>query len=286
MHSRSPSRARVARCGVLLAALGTASVRAQDAPASPEPDGTLVLTQPFGRSEIALRLSRRLAGAVEGLTWNGIAFLADADPGDALQARVTHGRSRASEAGDGSAAQRLRSLRAGRSWVETVTRLAWDGPEAAPDIVLHKRVGLGLPGLGNAVEVQAGFALSEPATAIRFAPLTAAVPADFTEAWRFDPATGAVSRLDPTISDHPQPVILALPGGSHAIGIWSPARPEGDAAAPRAGFAIRPGADATRLDCHFQVAPAAAGTHDFACYALIGSLTDVRNALRSLTAPE
>ncbi|MWV20781.1 hypothetical protein FVE89_01925 [Methylobacterium sp. 2A] len=266
-----------------------APARAQEAPAWPEPDGTLLLTQPFGRSEIALRLSRRVAGAIDGLTWNGVAFLADADPGDALQARVTLGPAperRASEAGDGSGAQRLRSLRAGRSWAETVTRLRWGGPDGAPDIILHKRVGLGLPGLGNAVEVQTRFALAEPASAIRFEPLAAAVPADFTEAWRFDPATGALSRIDPAAGDRPQPVILALPEGSHAIGIWSPAPPEGDAAVPRAGFAIRSGPGATRLSCAFRVAQAAAGTHDFACYALVGSLADVRNALRSLTAPE
>lgn len=296
MHSRSPSRSRAALSGALPGALLAASIvtapgRAEDAPAWPEPDGTLLLTQPFGRSEIALRLSRRDAGAVDVLTWNGVAFLADTGPGDALQARVSLGPGaarQASEAGDGSATGRLRSLRAGRSWVETVTRLAWDGPdaEAAPDIVLHKRVGLGLPGLGNAVEVQTRFVLSKPAAAIRFEPLTAAVPADFTEAWSFDPATGALTRLDPAPGDHPRPVILALPGGSHAVGIWSPAPPESDADAPRAAFARRPSPGATRLGCVFLRAQAAAGAHDFACYALVGSLTDVRNALRSLTAPE
>lgn len=294
MHSRSPSRSRAARSGVfpaaiLAAVIITASGRAADAPAWPEPDGTLVLAQPFGRSEIALRLSRRIAGAVDVLTWNGVAFLADAGPGDALQARVTLGPGpghQASEAGAGSAAPRLRSLRAGRRWAETVARLAWDGPDPAPDIVLHKRVGLGLPGLGNAVEVQTRFELAEPASAIRFEPLTAAVPAEFTEAWSFDPATGALSRFDPRAGDRSQPLILALPEGSHAVGIWSPGPPEGDAAAPRAGFAIRPGVGATRLDCHFEIAQAPAGAQDFACYALIGSLADVRNALRSLTAPD
>ncbi|MCJ2133023.1 hypothetical protein MKK69_02900 [Methylobacterium sp. J-026] len=280
---------------LLAAAMPAAAARAQDSPAWPEPDGTLVLARPFGRSEIALRLSRRVAGAADTLTWNGVAFLADAGVGDALQARLTldpeaDGR-QASEAGDPRgepAAARVRSLRAGRSWAETVAPLAWDGPGAAagPDVILHKRIALGLPGLGNAIEVQAGFVLSRPAAAVRFEPLSATVPAEFTEAWRFDPATGGLDRLDSAPGERPQPVILALPEGSHALGIWSPAPPAGEADAPRAGFAIRPVPGATRLSCVFRVAQAASGAHDFACYALVGSLTDVRAALRSLTAPE
>jgi len=297
MQSRFPAWSRAARDGAAPAAIlaGTilaVAARAQDAPAWPEPGGTLVLAQPFGRSDIALRLSRRVAGAVDILTWNGVTFLADGSPEDALQARITVGPGtarHASEAGDPAtapAAPRLRALRAGRRWVETVTRLSWDGPGADPEIVLHRRLALGLPGLGNALEVQAHFVLPEPMAAIRFLPLTATVPAEFTEAWRFDPATGALDRLDPAPGDRAQPVILALPEGSHAIGIWSPAPPEGDAVAPRASFAIRPVAGGTRLSCEFRVAQAAAGAQDFACYALVGTLADVRSALRSLAAPE
>ncbi|WCS24656.1 hypothetical protein LOK46_26595 [Methylobacterium sp. NMS14P] len=300
----------------LVAAPLAAPARAGDAPAAaplwPEPDGTLILARPFGRSEISLRLSRRVAGAVDTLTWDGVTFLADTEPGDALQARAEIGSGagcrRASEAGtpqDGTgapAAHRLRALRAGRSWAETETRMAWDGPADPADEppsdcptavasspiqapILRKRVALGLPGLGNAVEVQASFVLAEPAAALRLEPLAAAVPADFSAVWRFDPATGGIAPLDPGAGERPDPVILATPEGSHALAVWAPGPPEQEPDAPRPSFAVAPEAGANRLSCRFRLANAAAGAHDLACYALVGALADVRAALRSLTAP-
>ncbi|MCJ2049680.1 hypothetical protein [Methylobacterium sp. J-070] len=312
MQPRSPRRFRAARCGGFAAALLAAplaatpfgpalvavAARAGDAagPVWPEPDGTLVLARPFGRSEISLRLARRVAGAVDTLTWDGVTFLADTEPADALQARAAlgsgSGRRRVSEAGGPQAAEpaarRLRALRSGRSWAETETRLAWDPPEtgAAADVILHKRVALGLPGLGNAVEVQARFVLPGPAAAARFEPLTLAVPAEFSEAWRFDPATGALSRRAAAPGEEPAPVVLATPEGSHALAVWSPDPPAQEPDAPRPRFTVRPGPGATRLGCAVRIAEAAAGNHDFACYALVGTLADVRSALRTLTAPE
>lgn len=308
MEPWSLSRSRMARGGglavaILAPAVGAGPARAGDAagPAWPEPNGTLVLARPFGRSEIALRLARRVAGAVDILTWDGVTFIADTEPEDALQAGVAIGPEpacrRASEAGSpqaGSgepAARRLRALRAGRSWAETETRLAWTDPagpgaKPLPDVILHKRVALGLPGLGNAVEVQARFLLPAPAAAVRFEALAASVPAEFSQAWRFDPGTGALRRLGRAPDDGPGPIILAMPEGSHALAFWSPEPPQQEAGAPRPDFAIRPGAEATRLSCAFRVAQAAAGAHDFACYALLGTLADIRAALRSLTTPD
>ncbi|MGH1571426.1 hypothetical protein ACRAWG_12900 [Methylobacterium sp. P31] len=310
MQPWRPSRSRAARSRRLAAAilapalLGAAApdgAARGSGPAWPEPDGTLVLVRPFGRSEIALRLSRRVAGAVDTLTWDGVTFIADTESEDALQARVVFERAAAcraaSEAGgpqNGSgqpASRRLRSLRSGRSWAETETRMAPECPAspgtgAAPDVILHKRVALGLPGLGNAIEVQASFVLPERAEAVRFEALAASVPAEFSEAWSFDPGTGALTRLDSALRDQPRPVILAMPEGSHAVAVWSPGPPAQEAGAPRPGFTAQPFEGATRLGCAFRVAQAAAGAHDFACYALVGSLSDVRGALRSLTSPE
>jgi hypothetical protein len=296
MQPWSPSRARAARYGCLAAALAAtvaAAAEAGEAPVWPEPNGTLVLARPFGRSDLSLRLARRVAGAVDSLTWDGVTFIADTEAEDALQARVTVGpgeAGRAASEGGGPedgvpAAQRLTGLRFGRSWAETETRLAWT-PPGARDVILHKRVGLGLPGLGNAVEVQARFVLPEPADAVRFEALAASVPAEFSEAWSFDRGTGTVSRLDPADGDQQRPVILAMPEGSHALAFWSPNPPAQEADAPRPAFAVRPGADTTRLSCAFAVAHAASGAHEFACYALVGTLADIRAALRSLTAPE
>lgn len=47
------------------------------------------------------------------------------------------------------------------------------------------------------MEVQASFVLAEPAAALRLEPLAAAVPADFSAAWRFDPATGGIAPSTP-----------------------------------------------------------------------------------------
>lgn len=297
MQPWSLSPARAARYGCLaaaaLAAMIAAAAEAGDAPVWPEPNGTLVLARPFGRSDLSLRLARRVAGAVDSLTWDGVTFVADTETEDALQARVTVGPDEAGRAASegGSpedsvpAAQRLTGLRFGRSWAETDTRLAWT-PPGGGDVILHKRIGLGLPGLGNAVEVQARFVLPAPADAVRFEALAASVPAEFSEAWSFDRGTGTVSRLDPAAGEQRRPVILAMPEGSHALAFWSPNPPEQEADAPPPAFTVRPGPDTTRLSCAFPVAHAAAGAYDFACYALVGTLADIRAALRSLTAPE
>jgi hypothetical protein len=262
MQPWSPSRARAARYGCLAAALAAtvaAAAEAGEAPVWPEPNGTLVLARPFGRSDLSLRLARRVAGAVDSLTWDGVTFIADTEAEDALQARVTVGpgeAGRAASEGGGPedgvpAAQRLTGLRFGRSWAE------------ADPLVLP-----------------------EPADAVRFEALAASVPAEFSEAWSFDRGTGTVSRLDPADGDQRRPVILAMPEGSHALAFWSPNPPAQEADAPRPAFAVRPGTDTTRLSCAFAVAHAASGAHEFACYALVGTLADIRAALRSLTAPE
>ncbi len=268
-----------------------------------------MLARPFGRSEISLRLARRVAGAVDTLTWDGVTFLADTEPADALQARAAlgsgSGRRRVSEAGGPQEAAasppHAGSARCGPGGAGPRPRRAWPGraadratirpgssgdPAAGADVILHKRVALGLPGLGNAVEVQARFVLPGPAAAARFEPLTLAVPAEFSEAWRFDPATGALSRRAAAPGEEPAPVVLATPEGSHALAVWSPDPPAQEPDAPRPRFTVRPGPGATRLGCAVRIAEAAAGNHDFACYALVGTLADVRSALRTLTAPE
>lgn len=304
------------RSAALVAAcLAAASTRAEDAPGIrwPDPDGSLTIARPFAGSEIALRLSRRVAGAVEGLTWGGIAFVDSRDHGGAMQSAAAFGGpgpcrdpqeagSEADGASNGSAS-RLLALHHGRAWAETESRMAWrtpprpgvgdcpPGPDASPvsDVALSKRVSIGLPGIPNAIEVQARFVLPRPEDDAVFTALAATLPAEFSRIWSFDPGTRELHPLSPDAGEQGLPLIFATPEGAHALGVWSPGLPQAgwpDGGYGHAGGAVSPapGAEAVRWSCTFRTRSAAPGAQDATCYALVGSLADVRAGLAALTA--
>ncbi|MGT2486756.1 hypothetical protein ACU4GA_13845 [Methylobacterium oryzae CBMB20] len=200
--------------------------RAGDAPAPPwpEPDGSLILARPSAGPRSALRLSRRVAGAVDTLTWDGVTFLADTEPGDALQARAEVGSGagcrRASEAGTPAGRDRRArgtpaprpahraelgrdrdphglgwALRPGRRARRGLSDQRRAGRDAGPGPAQADR-----PRPAGPRQRRGGADELRPVRArggARLEPLAAAVPAEFSAAWRFDRATGGIAPLDP-----------------------------------------------------------------------------------------
>lgn len=300
----------------LAASIAAASARAEDAPGIrwPDADGSLTIARPFAGSEIALRLSRRVAGAIEGLTWGGIAFIDSRVHGGAMQSVAAFGGAgpcrdpqEAGSDADGTAdssSSRLLALRHGRAWAETESRMAWrtpprpgvggcpPGPEAGPisGVVLSKRVAIGLPGVPNAIEVQAQFVLPRAEADAVFTALAGTLPVEFSRVWSFDPATRELHPVSAGSGEDGLPLIFATPEGAHALGVWSPGLPQ--AGWPDAGYGHTggagspvPGAETVRWSCMFRARSVAQGAQDVNCYALVGSLADVRAGLATLTAP-
>lgn len=314
MHLRRSSL-RHAMLG-LAASTAVASARAEDAPGIrwPDADGSLTIARPFAGSEIALRLSRRVAGAVEGLTWGGIAFVESRDRRGAMQSVAAFGGpgpcrdpQEAGSVADGvadSSSSRLLALRHGRTWAETESRMAWGTPPhpglgdcppgsdagSTSDVALSKRVAIGLPGIPNAIEVQARFVLPRAEADAVFTALAGTLPAEFSRVWSFDPSTSELHPISAGSGEEGVPLIFATPEGAHALGVWSPGLPQ--AGAPDAGYghtggagSPHPGTDAVRWSCMFRARSIAQGSQDVNCYALVGSLADVRAGLATLTAP-
>ena len=290
--------------------------RAEEAPGVvwPDPAG-LAIRQPFGASDIVLRLSPRNASAVDSLTWNGTEFINAFDHGRELQSAAAfddYGEclnpTEAGGAGDGlgdRSTSFLTALHHGRAWVETEALMAWwlapgqtsagcargPGPygEARSDHILRKRVAIGLPGVPNAIEVQVSFDLPRAYRSATFEVLTAYMPPAFSQFWTFDTRSRTLAPLSHDPGEQGLPVILATPDGSRALGTWSPALPQ--AGSPGRGygrwdFGALPGeGNATvKWNCVFRETEPAAGPHDYACYAVVGTLADVQAGLATLAA--
>ncbi|WP_375463084.1 hypothetical protein [uncultured Methylobacterium sp.] len=292
-----------------------APARAEDGPEIvwPDPAGGLAIRRPFGASEIVLRLSSRNAGAVDSLTWAGTEFVNSFDHGRELQSASAfdaYGEclnpTEAGSAADGTGGRStslLTGLRHGRAWVEAETRMAyWLAPGqtsagcargagpysgALSEHTLRKRAAVGLPGIPNAIEIQASFDLPHAYDSATFEVLTAYMPPGFSQFWTFDPRNRTLAPLSHDSGEQGLPVILATPDGSRAMGVWSPGLPQ--PGRPNLGygrfdFAALPGAgNATvKWNCVFREAAPAAGPHDYACYAVIGSLADVQAGMAAL----
>lgn len=240
---------------VLLAAAGCAAGAGAE-PRGPEVPGDAMVRAPAGDSEIVIRTTSRLAGAIDSLTWRGREFIDSHDHGRQLQSASNwdvggdlHAETfNPTEAGcerDGvgpvSTSRLLWLLADGRD-LQTVSQMAfWLRPGqqsgghparntvALSDHLLQKHVRLGAdhlspPLAGHAIRYDVTFTVpaGEGHRQGVFEVLTGYMPPAFR---RFH-ALGPDGRLEP-LTDGPGeqalPVILATEGGDYAMGAWSPA---------------------------------------------------------------
>jgi hypothetical protein len=302
--------------GAGLAALVGAAARAEDAPGLvwPEADGTLRLAAPYAGSRIVLRVSRRMAGAIDSLTWAGREFVNDHDHGREWQSAAflddADQCDNPTEAGgdyDGegeASTSRLLALRRGPNWLETRSRLAyWLAPgqafEGCPgglkaasrlsDTGFAKRVTLGLPGLPNAIRYEATFTIARARGPSTFETLTGYMPPDFTRFYTYDPKARRLTPLSDGPGEQASPVIFATADGRHAAGVWSPTLPQADF--PEAGYGRfrfdrlpGPGNATVKWNCVHRLRAVAPGPHRFTCVAVVGSLAAVQAGLTRLSA--
>lgn len=226
-------------------------------PTSDRVGGDATIRAPFGDSEIVIRTTSRLAGAIDSLTWNGQEFIDSADHGRQLQSASNFDLSSAfsgetfnpTEAGsrydgaDATSTSRLLQLVAKGNQLQTTTQMAFwlrpgeksggkpaKNPTTLSNHLLTKRVVIGWREMPNVIayDVTFGIPLGERHTYAQFEAVTGYMPADFSRFWTLNPETGQLKFLSDGPGEQPHPVILSTESGSHAMGVYSPDQPSPD----------------------------------------------------------
>ena len=283
-----------------------------------DPDGNATIRGTAGSSEIVITTTARLAGAIHSLTWNGKEFIDSFDHGRQLQSasnldcatpitgetfNPTEAGSRDDDVGQ-KTTSRLLFLRAEPHALQTVTQMAFwlapgekSGPNLAKnttvlsDHLLTKRVTIGYKNLPHVISYDAAFGLpiGERHTEAVFEALTGYMPPEFEKFYQFNPQSGELEPL--TTPDFPDskedalPLVFAVPGGTHAMGIYAPPQPQPNVTGPTYGRFRFPAEKVVKWNCVFRLrnpAGIAPADYPFRMFVLVGDLDTVRNSLREL----
>ncbi len=269
----------------------------------------------FGDSEIVIKTTSRLAGAIDSLTWNGKQFINSTDHGRQLQSAAnfdagspftsetfnpTEAGSRFDSAGPKSTSKLL-SLKADANRLETRTQMAFwlrpgeksSGHPAKNTVnlsnhILAKRVTIGARGLPNVIEYVTTFTVPEGESHAyaQFEAVTGYMPAEFSKFWALDVSSEKLVPLSDGPGEQHLPVILATTTGSHAMGVYSPDQPsKGFERAGYGRFRFER-AKVVKWNCVFRIRDAEsgikAGDYRYTNYVVVGSLEDVRRSLSVL----
>ena len=228
------------------------------------PDGAATIRAPAGGSEIVITTTPRLSGAIHSLTWNGKEFIDSFDHGRQLQAasnldfgtpitgetyNPTEAGSRDDDVGE-KTTSRLLFLRAEPHSLQTVTQMAFwltpgekSGPNPAKnttalsDHLLTKRVTIGYKNLPHVISYNVAFSLpiGERHNEAVFEAITGYMPPEFENFYQFNPRSGEIELLATDSTEDALPLIFAVPGGTHAMGIYAPPQPQRNVTGPTYG---------------------------------------------------
>ena len=278
------------------------------------PDGNATIRAKAGSSEIVITTTSRVAGAIHSLVWNGREFINSFDHGRQLQSASnldygspildeTFNPTEAGSARDGTgehSTSRLLFMRREPAALETVTQMAFwlapgekSGPNFAKntnllsDHLLTKRVKIGYKHLPNVIAYDVTFSLpiGERHTQATFEALTAYLPPDFARFQQFNPETGDLEPLSDGPGESPQPVIISLPEGTHALAIYAPPQASTNTSGPSYGRWRFRAEKVVKWNCVFRVKDQAGlkpGEYPFRMFVIVGDLTVVRDNLRAL----
>jgi hypothetical protein len=317
--------AHVAWLGCLIGLVGQAhlSRSAEPPPKSGallpgERAGDAVIRAPALGSEIVIRTTARLAGAIDSLTWNGREFIDSFDHGRQLQSAASFDGGQAgefwaerynpTEAGsrrDGIGPQsssKLLSMESEGAELRTITQMAfWLAPDehssGRPAINkeilsghrVAKRVRIGFEKLANVIDYRVTYTMpaGEQHRYAQFEALTGYMPAAFGKFHKFVPATGKLEPLDDGPGEQAFPLVFSTEDGAYAMGIFSPDQPSADYAQAGYGRFRFAAEKVVKWNCVFRVREPAgidAGEYAYRMFVAVGTLDDVRNALAALVA--
>lgn len=280
-----------------------------------DPDGAAEIHGPLLDSEIVIRTTERLAGAIDSVTWRGQEFIDSADHGRQLQSasnfdvdgqfipetfNPTEAGSVADGAGPTSTSQLLHLL-AGKNRLQTTSQMAfWLPPDgksqgnparnttALSNHLLTKRVTIGYRDLPQVIQydVTFGLPINESHSYAQFEVVTGYMPEKFTKFLGYDAKTDSFIELDRGPGEQKLPIVLATADGKFAMGCFTPDRFGPGWSGPGYGRFEFKWAHVTKWNCVFRlrnkegVPP---GDFSFRTFVVMGNLPLVREGLRELT---
>jgi hypothetical protein len=297
-------------CAIVLAMLPSALAGA------PVVSGDAVIRAPAGDSEIVIKTTSRMAGAIESLQWGGKEFLNNADHGRELQTcwngnagiepiadeafNPTEAGS-LDDAGGGTSSSRLLEIHARGNQLETSSQPAFwlnpgetsGGKPARNQAILsndrlRKRVVIGCTNLPHAIDCQltVSLAAGDRNTRCVIEALTGYMPPEFDQFQVFDPATGKLAPVDDGPGEQPLPLVFSTADGKYAMGVFSRA-PEAprDARGPSYGrWNMKKAFQVVKWNCVFRLQNPDGLSGDYKCHVFVavGTLEDVRTTLAAL----
>jgi hypothetical protein len=278
------------------------------------PGGDATIRAPAGASEIVIRTTARLAGAIHSLTWNGKEFVDSFDHGRQIQSasnldngtpilaetfNPTEAGSRWDGHGDGSTSRLLHLLAKDNALQSTTQMAFWLRPgeksganlaknaTAVSDHLLTKRVRIGCMGLPHAIAYDVSFSLplGERHERAVFEALTGYMPAEFERFMQFNEQSGELEPVSDGPGELPHPVVLSVPNGTHAMGIYAPPQTVRNTTGPTYGRFRFHAEKVVKWNCVFRLhdrAGIAPGEYSFHMFVLVGNRDDVRDSLRAL----
>jgi len=282
---------------------------------SPVVGGNAVIRAPAGGSEIVIKTTSRMAGAIESLQWGGKEFIDDADHGRELQtcwngnagvepiADETFNPTEAGSLDDdrgATSSSRLLEIRARGNQLETFSQPAFwlnpgetsGGKPARNKTILsndrlRKRVVIGCKNLPHAIDYQVTVSLAteDRNTRCVIEALTGYMPPEFRQFQVFDPKTGKLAPIDDGPGEQVLPLVFSTADGKYAMGVFS-REPEAtrDALGPTYGRWNMKTYRVVKWNCVFRLQNAEGLSGDFSCHVFVavGSLEDVRTTLAAL----
>jgi hypothetical protein len=264
----------------------------------------------IGGKPLVIRTTSRLAGAIDSVKWAGVEFIDSHDHGRQLQSAINadvdgvyHVESyNPTEAGSvvdalgPKSTSRLEFLSTKDGILRTRTQMAyWLAPgmkshgqlaqnrELLSNHVLTKQVRIGRPGMDHVLDYKVTFTVpaDRPHKYLQFEALTGYMPMAFSEELRFDMKTSTLVPLPRQDGEQRDPVVLSTPSGSHAMGVFSPAR------APGYGRFHFEGRDQVmKWNCVFRLRQAESikpGDYSYQLFVVLGTREDCRRTLAALT---
>ena len=282
------------------------------------PSGDAVIRAKAGRSEIVITTTRRVAGAVHSLTWDGKEFIDSFDHGRQLQSASnfaaaaplvpeTFNPTEAGSASDGrgdTSCSRLLHMVTTPDGLQATTRMAfWLRPgekslghpavntSVLSNHLVTKRVKIGHRAGGKDLphviryDVTFSVPVGERHALAQFEVLTGYMPPEFGRFWKYNKEGATLEPLSDGPGEQPSPVVLSTESGGHAMGIYCPPqeRDYGPVGYGRWRFKAE---KVNKWNCVYRLRDDARGIepgeYAFRAFVIVGDLEVVRESMRAL----
>ena len=281
----------------------------------PTISGDSTIRAKAGSSEIVIKTTSRLAGAIDSLTWNGKQFIDSHDHGRQLQSasnfdvgtkfvaetfNPTEAGSRFDALGAKSSSK-LIELNAEGNVLVTKSQMAfWLKPgeksnntlakntTILSNHVLAKRVEIGVLGSEKLISYDVTFTVPEGEKHhyAQFEMVTGYMPAEFSSFYAYDAETHQFETLSVGPGEQRKPVVLSTASGSHAMGIFSPDLPARNFEHAGYGRFAFEHAKVGKWNSVYRIRDTQSGIkpgdYVFRNYVAVGSLEDVRKAMERM----